>query len=221
MNENATSVRQLLEAWRKQNVDQLNPVRFHLIEVLERRAADQVGESRRALDARLATLTESYAQDLEESGSRADAHAGIEALCPSVRGALGRLVDDVAVCKAALGPQRLANNTATARPTSLSLPMLDEVRGTWSRLREQSHVRQALASSPSNVGPLNSASLVHRSLTLMQQLSPGYLQHFLAYVDALAWMEQWQELRSLEAAQNARAASAGKRGRGKYPRQSG
>jgi hypothetical protein len=39
---------------------------------------------------------------------------------------------------------------------------------------------------------LNSAVLVHRSLTLMSELSPGYLQHFLMYLDNLAWLEQLQ-----------------------------
>ncbi|HDV6357027.1 TPA: DUF2894 domain-containing protein, partial [Burkholderia cenocepacia] len=37
--------------------------------------------------------------------------------------------------------------------------------------------------------PLNSNSLVHRSLATMRELSPDYLQQFLSYVDALAWLE--------------------------------
>jgi hypothetical protein len=51
-------------------------------------------------------------------------------------------------------------------------------------------LRQSLARVPGNAGPLNSSSLVHRSLSLMRELSPGYLQQFLSYVDALSWMEQ-------------------------------
>ncbi len=43
---------------------------------------------------------------------------------------------------------------------------------------------------PANAGPLNSSSLVHRSLALMREVSPGYLRHFLSYVDALAWPGQ-------------------------------
>jgi hypothetical protein len=31
---------------------------------------------------------------------------------------------------------------------------------------------------------------VHRSLSLMRELSPGYLQQFLSYVETLSWMEQ-------------------------------
>ena len=51
-------------------------------------------------------------------------------------------------------------------------------------------MRQSLEQVPGNAGPLNSSSLVHRSLSLMRELSPGYLQQFLSYVDALSWMEQ-------------------------------
>ncbi len=31
---------------------------------------------------------------------------------------------------------------------------------------------------------------MHRSIALMRDVSPAYLQHFVAYVDALSWMEQ-------------------------------
>ncbi|MNR65590.1 hypothetical protein D3C85_1886980 [compost metagenome] len=31
---------------------------------------------------------------------------------------------------------------------------------------------------------------MHRALSLMRELSPGYLQQFLSYTDALMWMEQ-------------------------------
>jgi hypothetical protein len=33
---------------------------------------------------------------------------------------------------------------------------------------------------------------VHRALTLMRDTSPEYLQHFMAQVDALMWLEQAQ-----------------------------
>ncbi len=56
-------------------------------------------------------------------------------------------------------------------------------------MRAESQVREALVQAPENAGPLNSASLVHRALTLMRGASPEYLQSFMAYVDALAWVE--------------------------------
>jgi hypothetical protein len=50
-------------------------------------------------------------------------------------------------------------------------------------------LRDSLAQVPRNAGPLNSSSLVHRALSLMREVSPGYFQQFLAYADALSWME--------------------------------
>jgi hypothetical protein len=70
------------------------------------------------------------------------------------------------------------------------LPVLDDFREMWSKISTERQLRQSLAQVPGNAGPLNSSSLVHRSLSLMHELSPGYLRQFLSYVDALSWMEQ-------------------------------
>ncbi|UWX03881.1 DUF2894 domain-containing protein [Pseudoxanthomonas sp. NC8] len=35
--------------------------------------------------------------------------------------------------------------------------------------------------------------LVHRALQLMQATAPGYLQHFIAYADALSSLQQLRE----------------------------
>ena len=67
--------------------------------------------------------------------------------------------------------------------------MIEFFRETWSKVRTEKQYRQALDQVPRNAGPLNSSSLVHRSLSLMRDLSPGYLQQFLSYVDALSWLE--------------------------------
>jgi hypothetical protein len=67
---------------------------------------------------------------------------------------------------------------------------LDYLRTVWSKVSAERQLRESLEQVPKNAGPLNSSSLVHRSLSLMRELSPGYLQQFLSYVDALSWMEQ-------------------------------
>jgi len=66
---------------------------------------------------------------------------------------------------------------------------------TWSRLEAEQRLAQALAAVPDNAGPLNSRQLVHRTLVLLRELSPEYLQHFIAHVDALLWLEQQQPAR--------------------------
>ncbi|CAJ3399657.1 chemotaxis motB protein [Burkholderia pseudomallei] len=68
--------------------------------------------------------------------------------------------------------------------------LLDYFRETWSKLSADSQLRASLEQVPKNAGPLNSSSLVHRSLSLMRELSPEYLRQFLSYVDALSWLQQ-------------------------------
>jgi hypothetical protein len=48
----------------------------------------------------------------------------------------------------------------------------------------------ATARVPANAGPLNSAGLVQRALDLMRDVSPAYLQRFVAHADALMWLER-------------------------------
>jgi hypothetical protein len=78
---------------------------------------------------------------------------------------------------------------------------------TWSRLSADQRLAQSRASLPENAGPLNSQHLVHRSLVLMRELSPEYLEHFVGYIDALQWLEQANEAATQELAA-ARAAQA-------------
>lgn len=43
---------------------------------------------------------------------------------------------------------------------------------------------------PEDAGPLNSQALIIRSLTIMRELSPGYINRFVSYMDTLLWLEQ-------------------------------
>lgn len=90
------------------------------------------------------------------------------------RGPLGRLVDDMA-------------SKPSAYP---ELPAIEDFRRIWTRVRSESQLRLSHEPVPTDAGPLNSAALVHRAITLMRDLSPEYLRHFLSYVDDLSWLEQ-------------------------------
>jgi hypothetical protein len=79
---------------------------------------------------------------------------------------------------------------AELRAAYPELAMLEYFRGVWSRVSADRQVRQSQEQVHKNAGPLNSNQLVHRTLSLMRGLSPGYLQQFLSYTDALMWMEQ-------------------------------
>ncbi|ERI30971.1 PF11445 domain protein [Burkholderia cenocepacia BC7] len=60
MTDDATQVRATLDAWREQGADRLDPVRFHRIDALERRAAVLDGAARALLDARLRCSTRGW-----------------------------------------------------------------------------------------------------------------------------------------------------------------
>lgn len=80
-----------------------------------------------------------------------------------------------------------AASMASAPP---ELKALSYFRSTWSRLSTGQRLAQSAAKLPENAGPLNSQHLVHQSLVLMRDISPGYLERFIAHVDALMWLDQ-------------------------------
>jgi Protein of unknown function (DUF2894) len=214
MIDGGTPARAILDGWREQNADRLNPMRFHFIEALERRAAGHDGEARRILDDKLSKLLEAYAEDLEKAASKAKDGDSATTPCAPARGALGGLVDLIA-SQPARGGDLVARDAPPGPSFLPELEALDDFRKIWSKVRTESQVRQSLEQVPENAGPLNSGSLVHRSITLMRELSPGYLQQFLSYVDALSWMEQMNGGSALVTNDAPRAPSARKRARGK------
>ncbi|HDR8860227.1 TPA: DUF2894 domain-containing protein [Burkholderia territorii] len=175
MTGDATRVRATLDAWREQGADRLDPVRFHRLDALEKRAAALDGDARALLDARLETLLEGFAQIVSRAGETAAASETVQANAPA-RSLLGGLVEQLA-------------RDAQADRRGIDPELIDYFRTTWSKVRTEQQYRQSLDQVPRNAGPLNSNSLVHRSLATMRELSPEYLQQFLSYVDALAWLE--------------------------------
>lgn len=93
--------------------------------------------------------------------------------------------------------------------------MLEYFRGVWSRVSADRQVRQSQEQVHKNAGPLNSNQLVHRALSLMRELSPGYLQQFLSYTDALMWMEQIHAATAPAPKENTRSGAAKKTSRAK------
>lgn len=71
-----------------------------------------------------------------------------------------------------------------------ALQELDYFRATWARLGVERKLSRALAQAPQNAGPLNSHFLVLQAVKQMRAISPGYLEHFLSWIDTLLWLEQ-------------------------------
>jgi hypothetical protein len=185
--------RALLDGWRDSGADRADPVRFRFIEAMARRAADYSGEAGRLLEERIAALVADYGEVL----ARATADVSPPET-PSQR--LGA-VSDLAALSERLGQRALPAAVATSHaPTALAAPapqsahhaepeLADYFRDTWARVSVDRQLSQSQAGVPENAGPLNTNHLVHRSLSLMREVSPGYLEQFLSYVDALSWLE--------------------------------
>lgn len=179
---------------------QADPVRWHHIEALARKAEAHPGRVRELLARRVSVLLQAH------GATEAPASNGEQAVSPP--GPLAGLVASLAAHAAAV-PSPLptpGRPPAMPEPTGpQELKSLRYFRDTWTRLAADRRLAQAAAALPDNAGPLNSQLLVHRALRQMRETSPAYLQHFMGYVEALLWMEQAQQNQAAS-----RGAAAGK-----------
>jgi hypothetical protein len=198
----------MLDAWRARGEHRADPVRFRFIEAMARRAAGHQGDARRILDEKVAGLLAAYREKLEEK-QRAVAGMKQEPALPS--GPLAQLVEHIA----RQSPLQAEGPAATGAAPAPELKTLRYFRSTWSRLSADRRLTQSLAKVPDNAGPLNSHHLVHRSLKLMHELSPEYLNRFMSYVDTLLWVDQVNGSNAPAAANTPRVESKKKTSRGK------
>lgn len=177
-----------LQAWRECGADRCDPAGFALIASLADRAQRYGGSARAQLDARLSQLTAAYAQQLATPAPSAAGDAGPGPL----QSLLQQLAADPLQYQLPLHASRGAGDDTKAGESgdTALMPALDEFQQLWSRIRIDSLLRQCLDSLPEDAGPLHSSVLTYRAMALMQEISPEYLQHFIAYVDVLTWMEQ-------------------------------
>lgn len=180
--------RTTLQGWRERGDDRLDPVGFYFLEALQRRATSHVGAVGQRLEQRLTQLLDAYAARLARTGQTADTDPATDAdPAPPARGPLVELAAFLAY-PGAPGDDPDAIAAQARRDAYPDLPALDDFRALWSGLSADRQVRQSQEQVHKNAGPLNSNQLVHRALILMRELSPGYLQQFMAYTEALAAM---------------------------------
>lgn len=218
----------ILQAWRERGDDRLDPVGFQFIEALARRAAAHAGAARARLDERLAQLLQAYAARIAAASAANAAAEGLEdaatpdaspapamAVPKPARGPLAELAAYLAY-PGAPGEDPDAIAAQARRDAYPDMPVLDGLREIWSGLSADRQVRQSQEQVHKNAGPLNSNQLVHRALSLMRELSPGYLQQFVTYTEALAWMEQVTAAAAPPAKETSRApARKGARAKGR------
>jgi hypothetical protein len=208
----------LIASLRAAGADRFDPVRLHYIEVLAKRAAVHQGEVRRMLDAKLAQALAGLQEHFERAQREArEAIAGSAQQYPHAATDLQRHFDAgdfrgvrrlIATLKAReecaslgalvrqLEQHSLGNAAARVEGNAGShseLKTIRNFRNTWSKLSVDKQVAQALEQAPKNAGPINSHMLVLRSLALMRDISPDYLNRFMSYADALLCLDQGEK----------------------------
>ena len=74
-------------------------------------------------------------------------------------------------------------------------PRVRQFRKQLRQISVQKRVSKAIARAPQNAGPINSHMLVLRALGLMRDISPDYLNRFMAQVDTLLCLEDAEKAR--------------------------
>jgi len=186
----AAGIHARLEAWRRHGADRADPPRFALMAALAQRATRFDGTVRQQLETRLQQLADAYAGVLAQpAGRKPQPGAGGSPLRELLQQFDSAPRVEARSPAPAMAPVRAAG--AAMRAAGIApLPVLDEFQQLWSRIRIDSLLRQCLDGLPEDAGPLHSSVLTYRAMDLMREVSPGYLQHFVAYTDALSWLEQ-------------------------------
>ena len=166
----------LLQPAQAAEAAQLDPVGWHYILVLAERTRTQTGPAQALLQAKLNTAVAQLQLRLAKPQTPSTLPSS---LAPSP---LSALLQDMAAPSA----QRPWSPSGHGR---LDNPRVEEFRQQLGKISIQKQVTQAIAQAPQNAGPINSHMLVLRSLGLMRDLSPDYLNRFMAYVDTLLILE--------------------------------
>ena len=173
----------LLQPAQAAEAAQLDPVGWHYILVLAERTRTQTGPAQALLQAKLNTAVAQLQLRLAKPQTPSTLPSS---QTPSP---LSALLQDMAAPSA----QRPLSPSGHGR---LDNPRVEEFRQQLGKISVQKQVTQAIAQAPQNAGPINSHMLVLRSLGLMRDLSPDYLNRFMAYVDTLLILDAPQSLKA-------------------------
>lgn len=161
-------------------------MRAAVADALRRRAAAHEGEARVLIGQRVQQWQDASPGVAAPPGPAALSHA-----LADLSALVDRLERGTTASTRRATPARSASPERQApAPAPAPLRAVAAYRHTWSRLRAEQRLRQALAQVPAQAGPLNSSHLVHQALREMHRLSPAYLDAFMAHVDTLLRLEQ-------------------------------
>ncbi len=191
------SVLASLQTLREAGAAQHEPVLFQYVEALASRMQAAPEAVRRLLHDRLRDALADCARRVGErsqgaprgdDAAVADVPSDGQGLAPEAPLAvLNRYIRDVT---------EVAREDAEAAPLAATGELWPELKNAqrfkeaWSRISADDAVELAIDRGPEGAGPLNGHKLMLRSLTLMRELSPDYLRHFLSHAESLLWLDR-------------------------------
>ena len=191
------SVLASLQTLREAGAAQHEPVLFQYIEALASRLQAAPEAVRRVLHDKLQDALADCSRRVAERSRAAprgddtavaDVPSGGQVPVPEAPLAvLNRYIRDVT---------GVAGEDADAAPLAATGELWPELKNAqrfkeaWSRISADDAVELAIDRGPEGAGPLNGHKLMLRSLTLMRELSPDYLRHFLSHAESLLWLDR-------------------------------
>lgn len=202
-----------LDTLRASGAAERNPVRFAYLEALARRAAAQPEPIRQTLNAKIGAAARELADrpvhPLPEVPPTSTASPLTDLLAYIGQRAHEQPeATETAAVNRNFGPIS-KHSSADRGPQTPELKSVAYFRDEWSKLSTEQQLTQTLAQAPENAGPMNSQHLVLRSLQVMRDIAPDYLQGFMSYIDTLIWLEHAAQTKP------ATARSSGSEGRDK------
>lgn len=174
-----------VEALRAAGAARADAVGWHYIETLAQRTQAQSGPAQSLL---LLKLQERLAQF----------HVRMKALAPpEAAKAPGPVVPSpMAALLQVMGSPTAPQGSGKTVARLAESARIQQFRKQLSQISVHKQVNQAIAQAPQNAGPINSHMLVLRSLGLMRDISPAYLNRFVGYVDTLLFLDAPQTVKA-------------------------
>lgn len=191
------ALRQRLEALRRAGAPRLDPVRFRYVETVFRRVADAQPGVRQHLLAtldRALTACEGRVRDAEPAPPEPE--AGVATVSAGAHRTMSQppapepLVALNRYIVAAAAESEDYDLLPPVWESSDGLRNARRFRASWQRHRTEDALGLAVERAPEAAGPLNSHRLVLRAMTLMQELSPLYLQSFVVQAETLLRLDR-------------------------------
>jgi hypothetical protein len=165
-----------LDAMRAAGAARVDAVGWHYIETLASRTQAQSGPARVLLHAKLQ-------EALQRFNARMTTEAQPQGHPEPLPSPLATLLQD-------MGPKTAPPGSGKPAGWPSENPRIQAFKKQLNKISVQKQVTQAMAQAPQNAGPINSHMLVLRSLGLMRDISPDYLNRFMAHVDTLLYLEE-------------------------------